>query len=762
MINNSNEPRRDIPLDADGGPLWFYVDMMFRRKVTALIVASLVMGATVLYVYNVQPVYSSKATIEVLGIKKEADKVTGEQTADPAGVDYLATQLEILKSQALAQAVVDKYDLAGSPEFADTNPRRAPQWLNWLSRIHLGWPENDDVKDKKIGQPAPSERAAKILQNRIKVKQVRRSNILEVSLEAFSPFLAQELLRNYVTVYADRNLEKRRSESLDAIEWLNGELTKQTAKLRNSEKALLEFTVENNIVSKRDGGLGHVLSVVNRSLDSLGRSQETRIRAEALSDTGSKSRGEILPQQQTQDRYMQGLKQQLATLETDYIRMYGVYSSDYPTLSTLKKRIDLLRAKIDEVEKETLAARVESSATEESRFKELADGANKEAQRLNSLEAAYARLKRDVDTDRDFYDLIHKQIKSLNVRAGTISNNVTLVDAPSRAEKVRPKTRKLMAIGFAMSLMLGIGAAFVIERSDRRVRSFRDVDEILRIPKLGLVPDAAAFSRFNSARLKGNLSEFAAYDCPASPISDAIRSVQTSITLVGARDNIRSLMVTSASPGEGKTYLAVSISSILQCGNGKKTLLVDADLRRPKIHKVFNQANAGPGLTTILSGTKVSLAQIIHRHRIPGLFYMTSGPAPHDPVGILQSKKMVGLMDLLGKHFDHVVFDCPPVLGFPDTTVISQHVDGVILVARYAAVTRSELRDAYHTLASSCEDKILGIILNGVNYKGVGYGYGGYYYKRNYKYYSKERSSIWGNKTKGDSGVLSKVANIEH
>jgi polysaccharide biosynthesis transport protein len=763
MIDNTREFRRDIPLEADGGPLWYYMDTLLRRRFTVIIVAFLVMCVTVLYVYAIQPVYQSHATIEILGIKKESDKLTGEQIADPAGVDYLATQIEILKSQALAQSVIEKYDLSGSPEFAERKPGPAQQWLNRLTGLLPEPLDKTKISDTKQIPAVGSERAAGIMQSRIKVKQVRRSNILEVSLEGFDPLHTKELLGKFVAVYIDRNLEKRRSESLEAIHWLNDELEKQSNKLRSSETALLEFTVENNIVSKRDGGLGHVLSVVDRSLDSLNRSRETRIKAEAASDIGSKRQGDGMGAQQGQDQYTQSLRQQLATLEADHLRMSGVYSPDYPTLSALRKRIDLLKTRIDELEKDALAARVESSANEESRLRELADGARREAQRMNALEAQYARLKRAVDTDREFYDLIHKQIKSLDVRVGTISNNVTLVDAPSAAVKVRPKTKQVMAVGFALSLLLGIGAAFVIERSDRKVRSVRDLDEVLKLPKLGVVPDAGGFPRIAGEPLMRGAIEFAAFDYPASPISDAIRSVQTSITLVKAREDVRSLMITSASPGEGKTYLAVSISSILQCGNGKRTIIVDADLRRPKIYKVFGNQGTGPGLSNLLSGKRIPLAQVIRRHRIPGLFYMTSGPVPRDPVGVLQSRKMLELIALLSKHFDHVVFDCPPVLGFPDTTIMAQYVDGVILVAREGVVTRSELRDAYATLASSSEDKIIGVILNGVSHRGVGYGYGGgYYYKRNYKYYHKERVPERNSGPGSQSGILSTIRRVGH
>jgi len=241
----------------------------------------------------------------------------------------------------------------------------------------------------------------------------------------------------------------------------------------------------------------------------------------------------------------------------------------------------------------------------------------------------------------------------------------------------------------------------------------------------------------------GTPYEFLAYELPRSPMSDAIRNIQTSIFLANPEHPTKCMAVSSATPSEGKTLIAVSIATVLASDKSKRVIIVDADLRKPRIHRVFGRSEPGRGFTSIFNGEEADKSSLIRAYAgVPGLFYITSGPVPDDPVAILQSDRTKQFFAELRDSFDYVVVDCPPILGFADTSLISLNVDGLVMVARQGHVGRDELREAMEIISSTNGCPLLGVVMNRAYAPGASrYGYqyrGHYYYSSHYrKYYSR-------------------------
>lgn len=718
-----------------------YIDIILRRIWIVAAIFVVAMLITVVYVFTRTPLYTSVATIELeeKGSKtRDKDSVYGAAEYDQFK-GYLSTQVEILKSRSLAEGLVDRMNLTNDPEFSSKGWSLIGTLSSWMS------------DEKEVGDPALKETARKnavagSLMRRVNVKTVKTSNLLQISMDATSSQTAAKLLQNYIDLYLERNLEKRRMESQQAAVWLKEELERVEKKLRNAQVALLDFTIDKGIVDSKDGALGQVLGMLNKKMEGAIKAQEARVKVQALEEQdSSQEAGVLLPKDVAHNEYIGKLKQELAMMESEYTQMRGLYAPNYPKLVMLKKKIQFLTERIDSSEKSLVNTALSSAKKEEKLLEGAYDSAKRETGRVRSLEAEYSALKKDVDTNAEFQAILLKEYKQMDIRARTISNDIKTVDAPSLPVSPSwPKKKLFLLVGCLMGLVLGVAAAFVADRVDSTVQSPREIDVDLSAKRLGVVPDATKLIGTSNQNSQGTRYEFLAYEFPRSPMSDAIRNIQTSIFLANPDRPIRCMAVSSSTPSEGKTLIAVSIASVLTSDKTRKVLLVDGDLRRPRVHRVFGLTDPGKGLTSIFNGAEVAESSLVNAYdAIPGLSYLTSGPVPDDPVSILQSDRTKQLFRNLRDSFDYVIIDCPPILGFADTSLISLHADGLVMVARQGRVGRSELREAMDIISSANGCPLLGVVMNGAYAPGASkywYRYQGhYYYSNRYSnYYSRK------------------------
>lgn len=726
--------------DEGGRDLRDYIHLLFKRK--WVILACFVLGVTlaILYANSLTPIYRSDATVEIgTASSNSFDRIGEDASSYGTRAEIYSTQTEILKSRSLAEALVKHMGLDKAPEL------NAAQQPGLLVSI-VTWLKPDWKSDFQEPEPPSGKRLIELLagalQSRLKVERLGFSRLLQLSYEDKDPAFARELLQNYINLYLEQNLNKRRQVSETARHWLNSELEKVENKLVKSLASLVKFTNEHGFVSLEETS-NHVLTFFNRAAEGLVKSKEQRVQLEAMLKAGDGSFGNTGLPATVKPPNVTEMRDKLSQLEAEYEQMREVYAENYPKMVMLRKRMDFARSKIKQMEESAVSVALTTARRQESLHQEAFDQAKREAMNVNSLGVQYAILKKEVETNEQLYRILLQKSKEMDLNAQLIGNNVAVVDAPTLPlGAVRPKKGVIILIGAMIGLVVGVVAALLLEQLDNTVRTTQDVEKGLNLPSLGAVPDVKSLRSRNGAQGDVKAIELVAYDVPKSPVSEAIRNVKTSIFLSIPAASINSLVVSSAMPAEGKTFVVVSIASVIS-SRQKRVLIVDADLRRPRIAQIFGCRKETAGLTTLLTRNDVSLKKVIRRSRVPGLYFLPSGPLPPNPGGLLESDRMNTLSQRFCDIFDLVVYDSPPVVGFADAQILAARSDGVILVAKEGHVPMDLLRQAKGSM-SLTKGKILGVVLNMAYSGGYGYGYYGKYgyaYRSRYYYYHDYYSS---------------------
>lgn len=711
-----------------------YIGIIFKRRRAILIVFLVVVSLTAAYTFTRVPIYRASATLEFEKEASNSINTLGESLAPNwAQAEFFATQSGILKSRSLAEALIDRMNLLKSPEFKPAEPSTFDRIIAWVYSLF----------SSDVPQPGENrlrrESLARAVTDRIFVKRESNSRLLSLSMEAKDPEFARKALETYIEIYLEQNLRKRRVISSEAVTWLKGEQTRAEDKLVKSMAALVNFTNDHGIVSLEDAS-NHVLRFFNSSAEGLVKSKEHRVQLEALQKDGSQSLTILPPDLKPGD--LQSVKEKLALYEAEYMQLREIYAEEYPKVLMLKKQIAFLKNKLAETEERAITSALETARNQESMQQQSFEQARKEAMNNNSLGVQYAVLKKEVETNEQIYKILLQKSKEMELNIQIIGNNISVIDLPTTpTSPVKPNKRLNLMIGAFLGLLGGVLAAFVLEQIDNSIHSTEDVEKSLNLPSLGAVPDIDKHRRIHG--LNGNTSgyEFIAHNSPKAPVSEAIKNIKTSIFLSVPASSMHTIAISSAVPREGKTFISISIASVL-CSSTKKVLLVDADLRRPRVGEVFNQPDNIPGLTTYLTQDNVKFQKILHKSRIPGLYYVCAGPLPPNPVALLESERMRDFIERCSSVFDFVIFDSPPIAGFSDARILASKVDGVIMVVREGTAPVDLVRQT-KSMINSANSRILGVVLNMANGRSslYGTGYGGYYgYYGNY--YSKSKGSV--------------------
>jgi polysaccharide biosynthesis transport protein len=738
MPSGSQLPRGVGYQDYDEEPektLKDYIRVIFKRKRAIAIVFLTVVALTAVYTFTRVPVYRAAATLEFDKESTNSINNIGESLAPNwTQAEFFATQSGILKSRFLAEALQDKMDLENSPEFKPEDPSLASRLTNWLLSLFSA-PSNSMNPTASARRDALS----KAVIERASVKRESNSRLLNLSMDAKDPEFAKQMLETYIQIYLEQNLRKRRAVSQEAVLWLGAEQSRAEEKLVKSMGALVNFTNDHGMVSLEDAS-NHVLRFFNSSAEGLVKSKEHRVQLEAVQKEGVQGLAALPSDFKPTD--LQNLKEKLSLLEAEYMQMREIYSDDYPKMIMLKKQVSFLKNKLLEMEKAAVTAALETAKSQESLQQEAFDTARQDAMNNNSLGVQYAVLKKEVETNQEIYKILLQKSKEMELNVQIIGNNISVIDPPSTpVNSFKPNKMLNLLVGCFLGLLGGIMAAFVLEQVDNSIHTTEDIEKNLNLPSLGAVPDIQKFRRLHG--LNGNSAgyEFLAHTSPKAPVSEAIKNIKTSIFLSVPATSISTLVVSSAVPREGKTFISVSIASVL-CSNSKKVLIVDADLRRPRIGQVFGQPDNIPGLTTFLTQDDAKIQTILHKSKVPGLYYVAAGPLPPNPVALLESERMLEFVNKCSRVFDFVLFDSPPIAGFSDARILSNKVDGVILVVKEGAVPIEVVRQS-KSMITSANGRILGVVLNMANGSSSSYyggSYGGYGYYGHY--YSSKSGSV--------------------
>jgi polysaccharide biosynthesis transport protein len=542
----------------------------------------------------------------------------------------------------------------------------------------------------------------------------RENGVVEVRFRANRPEAAQKILRSYLEFYGQVVRDRLHAD----LEIQRSALKERHAKAEQtwlqSERTLAEFARTSGIVPGGDNIVAPALNLVNKSLERIVEAREEKERMRSLYNPDAESKTTALGKA-SDNGFSNALRQQLETLESQYADWETVYSTNVPKMIQMENRINHLRAKLDNVTKQATDAALESASREEMVREHTLDETRKDAGRLNALQFRYAVLKRKIETDNQVCQKFLNALGDLEIRSTTILAGVTMVEPPTLPSvPVALRRRLMIGIGIALGLLCGVAVAWATENiaSNHKVLDIEKMATEINTRPLGIVPDFTTFDNATRKSKKTSAVQLYPADPSRNAVTHIIREIEAALFFLQSGEQPRITMVSSAVSQEGKTFFATSLACAMSSREGQKTLVIDADMRRPRLHEVFGHKDTGPGLSTVLTDRNTNLSRVIRRSQMPGLYYLTAGPIPADPLVLLRSHRFRQVLCTLARYFHNIVIDSPPVLSVPDYMPLCHLVKRVILVVKQGETLREEVRKSAGLIRSVPGTSILGVVLN--------------------------------------------------
>jgi polysaccharide biosynthesis transport protein len=704
-----------------------YWNLILKRRWTVLLTLFIVFATVAIGTLKQRPVFEGKVVLEVN--PEEPSILSFNQVVGLTSRDldsYRETQYKVLQSRTLAERVIRDEALYRYPEFY-----RTQLILGLAERDPAQIPSLSDVRPPDANSEAYINSVAHFMKS-VDVSPVRRSNLVEVSFDAYEPNLAAQVANKLTQDYIDQNLEVKWDETIKASEWLSKQLVGLKAKLEKSEESLQAYAQANSIVFLTDKQ-----NLVNARLEQLQqeytKAQADRYQKESLYSLVQTGNVQDLPGILS-NGLIQNLSIHLAESERDYALLAATVKPEWPKAIALKKQIDSLQAELKRQKKALTQNIVDDYRAAVAREKYLRQAVEDQKKTVNEIAAKsiqYNIIRREVDTNRQLYEGLLQRMKEAQVSAGLKASNIRIVDSAEIPKgPVKPRVLLNLLLGVVFGTGLGIVFAFLQEYMDNTLKTSDEVEQLLRLPTLGAVP---SFHPNGTAKLhEGKQTALASaqdnLQLPPvlqtdSALAEAYRSLRTSI-LLSAAPHPRVLLVTSALPGEGKTTTTINLGATL-ASLGSRVVIIDCDMRKPSVHSSAGVDNQ-PGFVRCLTGHVGLQEAVLPVPGVPNLSVIPCGPIPPNPSEILSSPITVELLRKLREGFDYVLIDSPPVLSVADSRILSTLTDAVVLVTR-AHETPFELVLRSKALLYSAGSRILGVALNGVHLHREDYRFQQYY-----------------------------------
>jgi len=721
-----------------------YLRILIKRKWVVIICLLTIFSVVAIASLKTTPIYEAGGTIAI----NKPDAALNFQNSATFSLDYydpteLDTEVKILQSDFLAMQVIRELNLDRRPEYAGQAPPAPSSSL-------------DLAPDPLQSDPARGSAMIGGFKSNLRVGLSANTRIIEVHYRSPDPQMAANVVNTLMQTYVENNFKARFESTMQASDWLSKQLVDLQMKVETSQEKLVRYQKEHEILGA-DEKQNITMEKLNELNKELTSAESERMDKEALyrlvesgdADTVASSLSGIDdtsgPQSTTQ--LLITLRTRQADLKIQAAELNTQFGPSYPKLSQLNNQLKEIDSQIQaEMKKLTAKARGQYNAAlqRENMLNEAFEKQKQEANRLNESAITYTLLKRDVDTNRQLYEGLLQKLKEAGVSAGLKSNNFRIVDgARPPTGPIEPNIPRNLLFAAVLGLASGIGLAFLLEGLDNTVRTTEQAQLISGIASLGMIPLGSKSAREgpNPKRLviasSKEAVELVTQVRPQSQMAESYRALRTSLLLsnLGAPPCV--IMVTSSLPQEGKTTTSINTAVVL-AQKGVRVLLIDADLRRPSIHKTLGM---GPhtGLSNVLTGSTTLEQAITKTAVLPNLFVLPAGTPPPNPAELLASSNMRDVLNQLREKFDHIVIDTPPSLSVTDAVVLSPRADAVVLVIRSGQTTKQALRRSREVL-TQVNAKVVGVLLNAVDLSSPDYYY--YYeYQGKYAHYYRDGDS---------------------
>jgi len=770
----------DLPPPRDEVRISDYLRVLYRRRFLALLSFLAVFISVTIHTFLTTPVYEAQSTIQ---IKDQAKKSLLSELIQIDQTNTIGAEIEIIKSRTVAEAVVRKLKLDtvlyGFPRglglefenlsvgrklkgkvFTLTFKNKAGDFVvankdGELGKGRLGQPFHANSDDPKFAvsfkcfgsghvpgmwfrfAQLPLRVAVQNVQNSTDVRPVGdKTQILRVFCHDSNPQKTRNVVNAIVETYRRRNIDENAQEARETLKFIEGQKTLVHEQVTASEKALRDYKEEFGIVSLPEEATQIIENYAKFAVEKSRLDIEMKHHYTVLAALKQSSPAAFgLPAVNMENTVLSNMGLKLSELLTKRQELLALYTETHPEVLAVQAQIEEMTETLRQVVKNTLAS-LKARKTE---IEKVMEDYYLELKALPDKERALAELVRSREVSSGIYTfLLQKREEARITEAATIGNIRVIDEAELPLRPIKPNVRLNLLLGLIAGLLLAVAVTFFLEFIDDSLKSTEEVERFIKKPIYGIIPripprrheegPEPRSERGSERRPSAISANLVTHHSPKSPISEAFRTLRTNIHFADPDKPITEILISSAGPSEGKSTI-VSNLALTVAATGKKTLLIDCDLRKPNVHNFFD-LERDPGVTTILSG-KMSSAEAIQQSPAENLSILTAGPIPPNPTEMLSSKTMRDLVEKFRKEFDMVLLDSPPVVAVTDAAILGSFLQATLLVVELGRARASSVNRAIDLL-EKVNANLLGLVTNNIS---AGYRYDYSYYS--YYYYSE-------------------------
>lgn len=671
-----------------------YWHMVLERRWLVITAFVSVLLLTAIYLFRAKPVYESTVRLQIDRDSGNVLNIKDAIALDSREQDYLQTQYKNLQGRTLLESVVKKLHLEQDPRYAG-------------------------ARDKVAA-----------LQGDVTIVPIRLSRLVDVRVQHTDPKAAETIAQKLAEMFIEENKEQRAHQASEAYTWLKDEVESSKNKVTEAEEAVAKYRSTKSVsIEDSDNIIRQSLVQAQSDLGKL--RTETQMAEQEIEQVDQLLKEgkpiESIPAV-AQSQTVQALRKEIALKEGALAGLLKRYRDKWPAVIDARSQIQKLSESLqEECEKQITTIRNHAEILKQQE-KQLVKAVQEQEQKLLSLNQErikYDVLKRDAENSKTIYTTLLNRFRETELTSKLTPENMSIRDRASEPLRpVKPRVAITIVLGFMGGLGVALALAFFVSYLDDSIKSQDDVENYLRLPFLGYIPNIKANSVVER--------DLQAHLHPQSNAAEGFRTIRATISLTHKPDQFRVLAITSTIPSEGKSLVASNLA-VVHAQTGLRTLLVDADLRRPSVHKAF-QLHSPVGLSAYLMKNTEDLDEIIHNTEVPNLDVVCCGSVPSTPSELIGSARMMEFIEKVRGRYDRVILDCPPVSAVSDPLVIAAMSDGVIYVTKFNKIRREHGRKSVARIQNA-GIHILGLVINDIDFEGKDSYYYSYYYYQN-RYYA--------------------------